>query len=212
MEYASVVGVGREGGMTIADETRALLEEAGALKRGHFILSSGLHSDRYCQCAALFERPDIAAKVAGLLKRSLPTGLRVDVVLSPALGGVLWGYELSRVLGCRNVFAERLPGAAFELKRGFDIRPGEHVLLAEDVVTTGGSVSELVPLVSGAGAHVAGFAVIADRSRGAFKPGAPLFALTTLDFETFKPEALPERLRSIPAVKPGSRVKVGGAT
>jgi orotate phosphoribosyltransferase len=198
--------------MTIADETRALLEEAGALKRGHFILSSGLHSDRYCQCATLFERPEIAGKVAGLLKRSLPTGLRVDVVLSPALGGVLWGYELSRVLGCRNVFAERQPGAAFELKRGFEIRPGEHVLLAEDVVTTGGSVSELVPLVSAAGAHLAGFAVIADRSRGAFKPGAPLFALTTLDFETFKPETLPERLRAIPAVKPGSRVKVGGAS
>lgn len=195
--------------MTIAEETRALLEEAGALKHGHFILSSGLHSDRYCQCATLFEKPEIASKVALLLKRSLPADLKIDVVLSPALGGVLWGYELSRVLGCRNVFAERQPGAAFELKRGFDIHPGERVLLAEDVVTTGGSVSELVPLVKGAGADLVGFAVIADRSRGAFKPagGALLFALTTLDFETFKPEALPERLRSIPAVKPGSRVK-----
>lgn len=196
--------------MSIAEETRALLEEAGALKRGHFILSSGLHSDRYCQCATLFERPEIASKVAALLKRSLPAGCRVDVVLSPALGGVLWGYELARVLGCRNIFAERQPGAAFELKRGFEIRAGERVLLAEDVVTTGGSVSELVPLVKSAGAELVGFAVIADRSRGGFKPadGVPLFALTQLDFETFKPEALPERLRTIPAVKPGSRVKV----
>lgn len=198
--------------MSIAEETRALLEEAGALKRGHFVLSSGLHSDRYCQCAALFERPEIAAKVAALMKRLLPASLRVDVVLSPALGGVLWGYELARVLGCRNVFAERQPGAAFELKRGFDLRAGERVLLAEDVVTTGGSVSELAPLVRSAGADLVGFAVIADRSRGAFKPAAPVFALTELDFETFKPDALPERLRAIPAVKPGSRVKTGGAT
>lgn len=199
--------------MSIADETRALLEQAGALKRGHFILSSGLHSDRYCQCATLFERPEISAKVAALLKQLLPASLRVDVVLSPALGGVLWGYELSRVLGCRNVFAERQPGAAFELKRGFEIHPGERVLLAEDVVTTGGSVSELVPLVQQSGGELVGFAVIADRSRGTFRPagGVPLFALAQLDFETFNPDALPERLRSIPAVKPGSRLKAPAA-
>lgn len=193
--------------MSIAEETRMLLEEAGALKRGHFVLSSGLHSDRYCQCATLFERPEIAAKVAGLMKRLLPQALRVDVVLSPALGGVLWGYELARSLRCRNIFAERPPGGAFELKRGFEIRAGESVLLAEDVVTTGGSVSELLPLIEAAGGVVAGFAVIADRSRGAFRPagGVPLFALTTLEFDTWRAEEVPERLRSIPAVKPGSR-------
>ncbi|MBL8745839.1 MAG: orotate phosphoribosyltransferase [Phycisphaerae bacterium] len=199
--------------MSIAEEARALLEQAGALKRGHFILSSGLHSERYCQCATLFEHPEIAGRIAALMKRLLPPTLRVDVVLSPALGGVLWGYELSRTLGCRNIFAERQPGAPFELKRGFEIRPNESVLLAEDVVTTGGSVSELVPLVTRSGARLAGFAVIADRSRGSFKPtgGVPLFALTELDFETYKPDALPERLKHVPAVKPGSRVRAPDA-
>ncbi len=236
--------------MTIAEETRALLEQAGALKRGHFILSSGLHSDRYCQCATLFERPEIAARVAALMKHLIPSTTKVDVVLSPALGGVLWGYELARVLGCRNIFAERPSGATgsgvgrggapdafgapatadcarrlaalavapgaerFVLRRGFELHRGERVLLAEDVVTTGGSVNELVPLVEAAGAVVVGFAVIADRSRGAFRPpaGSPLFALTTLDFETWKADELPSHLIHVPAVKPGSRVALGGAT
>lgn len=199
--------------MNIAEETRTLLEQAGALKRGHFVLSSGLHSDRYCQCAALFEQPEYAERVARLMKQLLPPALGVDVVLSPALGGVLWGYELSRVLGIRNVFAERPPGGAFELKRGFAIAPGERVLLAEDVVTTGGSVSELLPMVESAGAQAVGFAVIADRSRGSFKPReTPLFALTTLDFETWREDDVPEALRSIPAIKPGSRVKAGSVS
>lgn len=202
----------------VAEETRALLEEAGALRTGHFILSSGLHSDRYCQCAALFERPRLARRVAELMLMRLPRGFKVDVVLSPALGGVLWGYELARVLGCRNVFAERsaladkpavAPGA-FALRRGFEIRRGERVLIAEDVITTGGSVNELVPMVERAGGEVVGFAVIADRSRGAFRPGAPVYSLTTLDFQTWPADALPAHLRGVPAVKPGSRVG-GGA-
>lgn len=193
--------------MSIAERARALLEEAGALKKGHFILSSGLHSDRYCQCATLFERPALAARAASMMLEVLPPGLRVDVVLSPALGGVLWGYELSRVLGVRNVFAERPSGSdVFELRRGFVIEAGSNVLLAEDVVTTGGSVSELVPLVEQAGAKVACFAAIADRSRGRFKPAAPFFALTTLDFETWPADALPAHLRDMPVTKPGSRM------
>ncbi|MDX2115918.1 MAG: orotate phosphoribosyltransferase [Planctomycetota bacterium] len=193
--------------MSLSDEAQALLEQAGALKRGHFVLSSGLHSDRYCQCATLFENPELAARVAALMLEKLPRGFDCDVVLAPALGGVLWGYELARALGVRSLFAERLPGQSFELRRGFELRPGERVLLAEDVVTTGGSVSELVPLVEAAGATVAGYAVIADRSRGSFKPRAPLFALAELNFETYPPDRLPEHLRSIPASKPGSRVK-----
>ena len=198
--------------MSVSDQARSILELAGALKTGHFILSSGLHSDRYCQCATLFERAELAERCARLMLQVMPGGFKVDVVLSPALGGVLWGYELSRVLGVRNVFAERAPGSAvFELRRGFELRAGERVLLAEDVVTTGGSVSELVPLVEGAGAVVAGFAVIADRSKGSFKPTAPLFALTELNFETWKPESLPAHLRDVPAYKPGSRAPVGVA-
>jgi orotate phosphoribosyltransferase len=117
------------------------------------------------------------------------------------------------VLSCRNVFAEREQGAApggFALRRGFDIREGERVLLAEDVVTTGGSVSELLPMVESARGVAVGIAAIADRSRGRFSPSVPLFALTTLDFDTWREGEVPERVRSIPAVKPGSRSGVGG--
>jgi orotate phosphoribosyltransferase len=192
--------------MTVSDQARALLEQAGAIRKGHFILSSGLHSDRYCQCAALFERPELARRAAELMLAVLPPDAKADVVLAPALGGILWGYELARALGARSLFAERKPGEPFELRRGFELRPGERVLLAEDVVTTGGSVAELVPLVEAAGAAVAGFAVVADRSRGSFRPGAPLYALTTLDFDTYPPDRLPDKLRTIPAVKPGSRL------
>lgn len=192
--------------MPVSDQVRLILEEAGALKSGHFVLSSGLHSDRYCQCATLFERPHLAERCARLLVGMLPHDAKIDVVLSPALGGVLWGYELSRALGVRNIFAERQPGMAFDLRRGFALQPGERVLLAEDVVTTGGSVSELVPLVEATGAAVAGFAVIADRSRGQFRPAAPLYALTELNFQTWEPTALPEHLRNTPAIKPGSRI------
>jgi orotate phosphoribosyltransferase len=198
--------------MSVSEQVRQILEEAGALKSGHFVLSSGLHSDRYCQCATLFERPHLAEQCAKLLVGMLPRGLKVDSVLSPALGGVLWGYELSRALGVRNIFAERPPGGAFDLRRGFALQPGERVLLAEDVVTTGGSVSELVPMVVACGAAVAGFAVIADRSRGQFKPSAPLFALTELNFQTWEATALPEHLKNIPAIKPGSRIGAALAT
>lgn len=194
--------------MSVSEQVKSILEEAGALKRGHFILSSGLHSDRYCQCATLFERPALAEQCARLLVGMLPSGFKANVVLSPALGGVLWGYELSRAMGVRNIFAERPPGGAFDLRRGFELRTGERVLLAEDVVTTGGSVSELVPMVEACGAVVAGFAVIADRSRGQFKPRQPLFALTELNFETWEAGALPAHLRDVPAIKPGSRVGV----
>lgn len=189
-----------------------LLEHGGALKRGHFVLSSGLHSDRYCQCATLFERPDLAERVARALLEKLPPTLRVDVVLAPALGGILWGYELARGLGTRGTpplsfFAERGADGAFALRRGFGLSPGQRVLLAEDVITTGGSVMELAPLVRDAGATIAGIAVIADRSRGAFQPppGVPLFALTALNFETYPPEQCPMCREGRPTEKPGSR-------
>ncbi len=201
-------------------QTRALelLERTGAVKSGHFLLSSGLHSARYCQCAALFEHPALAAELADLLVGQLPSDLRVDVVMAPALGGILWGYELARALGARgrgpaprSFFAERPTGQGFELRRSFVLNPGDRVLLAEDVVTTGGSVSELVPLVESAGARVAAFAAVADRSRGKFQPhdraGArvPFFALVKLDFETYDQSVCPMCREGSPAVKPGSR-------
>lgn len=181
-----------------------LLERTGAVKSGHFILSSGLHSDRYCQCAALFEQPEAAAKVASLMAGQL-AGLNVEVVLAPALGGILWGYELARALGVRSLFAERDTDGRFALRRGFHLRPGSRVLLAEDVITTGKSVSELLPLVEQAGAEVAGIAAIADRSEGRFQPGSPVFSLARLEFQTFPPENVPPWLAAIPVEKPGSR-------
>lgn len=202
---------------TISDQTQELLEQAGALKRGHFVLSSGLHSDRYCQCAALFERPEIAEKVADLMAEQIPGSIEIDTVLAPALGGVVWGYELARALGrrragpIRSLFAERGSDGAFALRRGFALHESERILLAEDVVTTGGSVMELMPLIERASAKAVGFAAIADRSRGLFRPPAPFFALTQLNFETWPPTALPAHLRGVPIDKPGSRPMAGSS-
>lgn len=198
-------------------EALRLLEHTGAVKTGHFLLSSGLHSSKYCQCAALFEHPGVAEKMAAMLVSALPSALGVDIVLAPALGGVLWGYEVTRALAnarrapVRSLFAERQTGQRFELRRGFEIRPGERVLLAEDVVTTGGSVMELVPLVEAAGGVIVAFAAVADRSRGRFQPAQPFFSLVKLDFETFEPGACPLCKSGTPPVKPGSRAAVGAS-
>jgi len=195
--------------MNVQERVEALLLETGALKRGHFLLSSGLHSDRYCQCAALFEQPAMAEEVANLMEEILPEDLRVDTVLSPAIGGILWGYELARALGARSLFAERKPGELFQLRRGFQLKRGERVLLAEDVVTTGRSVLEVVPLIEAAGAELVGFASIADRSGGKFKPAHPFFSLIKLDFQTWTPEECPLCAAGHPVEKPGSRVEKG---
>ena len=187
----------------IAAKTRALLKTCGALQSGHFALSSGLHSDRYCQCAKLFEHPEMAAQAAASA-RGMLSEIPADIVCAPALGGVLWGYELARALGLPSIFAERNEGA-FALRRGFAIDPGARVLLAEDVVTTGGSVMELVPLVESAGAEVAGIVSVVDRSRGSFNPGVPFFALTSLEFETHEPGDCPLCAQGMPITQPGSR-------
>ena len=187
------------------DEIERALRECGALKRGHFLLSSGLHSDSYCQCATLFEHPEIASRLACIMRAHIGDSMEFDTVLAPALGGVLWGYQLASAFGSRSLFAEREKGKAFELRRGFTLSPGERVLLAEDVITTGKSVSELVPLVENAGAVVCGYAAVADRSKGAFSPGVPVHALIELDFQTFEPADVPTWLAEIPAEKPGSR-------
>lgn len=200
--------------LATASEAEVLrqLEEVGALKTGHFLLSSGLHSERYCQCATLFEHPAVGERVARWMAAKLGS-LQVDTVLAPALGGVLWGYDLARVLGVRSLFAERESGQPFTLRRGFALQPGERVLLAEDVVTTGKSVMELMPLVDAAGAKAVGFAAVVDRSGGKFLPpgSIPLFALAKLNFETYDPANCPLCRQGIPAVKPGSRAMKSGS-
>lgn len=186
-------------------ETLSILERCGAVRTGHFLLSSGLHSERYCQCASVFEHPAEGARLATLLAGDLAGAGRIDTVLAPALGGILFGYDLARALGARSLFAEREPGATFQLRRGFELGPGERVLLAEDVVTTGKSLLEVVPLVAAAGAVVAGFACVVDRSRGAFKPAEPFFALCGLDLPTWSPDLCPLCAKGLPVTKPGSR-------
>lgn len=190
------------------DAMITLLEEAGAIKKGHFLLSSGLRSDRYCQCATLFENPVYGAKVAQLMAAIvLKNNHQPQVVLAPALGAVLWGYELAKALGIRTIFAERPDGKTFELRRGFEIHKGERVLLAEDVITTGGSISEMVPLVEQAGAIVEGFCCVADRSKGAFNPAQPFYSLVKLEFQTWTAETDPLAKQGSTPIKPGSRAK-----
>ena len=190
-----------------------LFVDHGALLKGHFLLSSGLHSGKYCQCAALFEHPQVAAEMSDILVQSLPSSIEVDVVLAPALGGILWGYEVARALTAargkpvRSYFAERQTGDPFALRRSFVLNDGERVLLAEDVVTTGGSVMELMPLLDVAGAKAVAFAAVADRSKGKFQPPAPLFSLVKLDFETYDPASCPLCAAGSKAVKPGSRAE-----
>lgn len=187
-----------------ASEALIILERTDALRRGHFVLSSGLHSDRYCQCARVLEYPDHAARLATLMADRLHP-LKADTVLAPALGGIVWGFTLAGAIGARSLFAERAPGEQFALRRGFELKPRERVLLAEDVVTTGGSVMELVPLVESAGASVVGFSAIADRSAGRFLPSCPFHALVQLDFQTYQPDACPMCRAGTPIEKPGSR-------
>lgn len=198
--------------LNVEQRAQQHLEKTGALKSGHFQLTSGLHSDRYCQCAALFERPSIAEEVARMLVTRIPDEERVGTVLTPAIGGIIWGYELARQLGARSLFAERQPGEKFVLRRGFTLTKGERVLLAEDVITTGKSVAELIPLVEDAGAMVVGFAAIADRSRGGFRPPLPVYTLATLDFQTWEQANCPLCREGIPIHKPGSRMEKQNST
>lgn len=185
------------------EEATPLLAECGALLRGHFVLSSGLHSPQYFQCATITERSDVAERVATAIA-SKCRELQPEVVLSPALGAILIGYELSRALGIRNVFAER-PAGKFELRRGFSLRPGERVLLAENVITTGGSVLEVAELVRAAGAQIVGYAMIVDRSGGRFAPPEPVIAYTALQAITHEPDGCPLCAQGLPITKPGSR-------
>ena len=185
------------------DRTIDLLVETEALLEGHFRLSSGRHSDRYCQCAKLLEHPAYAEE-AGKSLADLFRDQGVDVVVAPALGGIIIGHEVARALGVRSIFAERQEGAMV-LRRGFSLEPGARVLVVEDVVTTGGSVREAADLVRREGADVVGFGFILDRSGGALDLGAPARALAEMPLESYEPEHCPLCERGIEVTKPGSR-------
>ncbi len=187
---------------TVLDEFRA----AGALLEGHFILSSGLHSARYLQCARVLMDPARAARLASMLADKLPASIRdsVEVVVSPAMGGVIVGHEMGRALGRPAMFVER-PTGTFELRRGFALEPGQKVLLVEDVVTTGLSSREAIAAITAAGGIVVGAAALVDRSAGKADLGVPFTPLVALNVPTYPADALPPELATTPGIKPGSR-------
>jgi orotate phosphoribosyltransferase len=188
------------------DEIIAEFRAADALLEGHFILSSGLHSPRYLQCARVLMDPARAARLAEALADTLPAELRatIDLVVSPAMGGVVIGHEMGRALGREAIFVER-PSGTFELRRGFRIEPGQKVLLVEDVVTTGLSSREAMKAVADAGGEVIAAAALVDRSDGTADLGVPFFPLIRLAVPVYEEAELPADLAAIPAVKPGSR-------
>lgn len=188
-------------------EVVRLFRECGALLEGHFLLTSGMHSPYYLQCARVLMEPAramrIGAALVAKLRQELPQ-LVLDAVVAPALGGVVLGYELARQLGVLSLFVERENGR-FALRRGFALERGSRVLLAEDVVTTGLSSRECMQCVVAQKATVVAAACLINRSGGRADLGVPLVALAELDFPVYAPDQLPAELADRPAIKPGSR-------
>ena len=188
------------------EEILAEFRASNALLEGHFILSSGRHSAQYLQCARVLMNADRAGRLASALAQKLPRALRqdIDLVVSPAMGGVIIGHEMGRALGLDAVFLER-PTGVFELRRGFTITPGQKVLMVEDVVTTGLSSREAIKAVEAAGGIVVAEAALVDRTAGGVDLGVPFYPLVEFNFPTYAVEDIPANLQSIPAIKPGSR-------
>ncbi len=188
------------------DEILAEVRSADALLEGHFILSSGLRSSRYLQCARVLMDPKRGARLADALVARLPGDVRsnIDIVVSPAMGGVIAGHEMGRALGVAAMFLER-PTGMFELRRGFRIDSGQRVLMMEDVVTTGLSSREAIAAIGAAGGEVIAAASLVDRSMGKADLGVPFYPLIRLDVPSYEADKLPPELEAIPAIKPGSR-------
>lgn len=179
------------------------LKNTNALLEGHFLLSSGLHSDRYFQCALLLQRPKIAEKY-GKAIAELYKSENITCVIGPALGGVTIAYEVGRALGVRAIFSERVNGE-MKIRRGFSVTPDDKVLIVEDVITTGGSVKEVYNLLKDQNINVAGIASIVDRSGGKAEFEVPYKSLLTINVNTYQPKSCPLCKEGTSAVKPGSR-------
>ena len=192
--------------MMTEDDVLAEFRAAEALLEGHFILSSGLRSPTYLQCARVLMDGARAERLARALADKLPDAVRaqIDVVVSPAMGGVIIGHEMGRALGKPAMFLER-PQGTFELRRGFAIKPGARVLMVEDVVTTGLSSREAIAAIHAAGGEVVAEASLVDRSGGLADLGVPFIPLIRIDVPTYEADAVPPELAAIPATKPGSR-------
>jgi orotate phosphoribosyltransferase len=188
------------------DEVLAEFKAAGALLEGHFILTSGLHSPRYLQCARVLMDPARASRLCAVLVQEVKAkiGSNIDLVASPAMGGVVIGYEMARQLGVTSIFFERVEGK-LTLRRGFTIDKGARVLMVEDIVTTGLSSRECIAGIHAEGGETVAAACLIDRSGGKADLGVPLAALARIDVPTYPADNLPSELAAVPAVKPGSR-------
>lgn len=185
------------------DQILQIFKETDALLEGHFVLTSGLHSPHYFQCAKVLQYPKYLHLLAGDIAKHYEYS-EVEVVISPAVGGIVVCTEVGRVLGVRTIFAERENGQ-MKLRRGFGLRKGERVLVVEDVVTTGGSVEEVCTLVTEAGATLVGIGCIVDRSNGKAKFDAKFYSVMEMDVQTYAAADIPASLAEVPISKPGSR-------
>ena len=187
---------------TVSASTLQTFRETRAYLKGHFRLSSGLHSGEYLQSALVLQHPDLAEKLGRELAQTMPKG---QVVVSPALGGLIIGHEVARAMGARFLFTERDASGKTTLRRGFVLTPGETAVVVEDVVTTGGSTREVMELLRAGGVQVLGVGSIIDRSGGRVDLGVPRVALATLDAVSWVPEECPLCQQGLPVEKPGSR-------
>lgn len=187
------------------DKTLELLKKSDALLEGHFILSSGKHSNKYIQCAKLIENPVYCEEVAQIIGEKLKEKeIEVDLCVGPAMGGVIISYELARNLGVNAIFTERENGQ-MTLRRGFEIKEGMKVIIVEDVITTGKSSFETVDVIRSCGAEVLALTSIVNRSNKDEINGLPIISATKIDVETWDEGEIPDELKNIPATKPGSR-------
>ena len=191
--------------MLSLEESLRILKETDALVEGHFILSSGLHSPKYIQCAQLLSKPEKASKICKSLAEKISNEISdFNLILSPAIGGIIIGYEIGKILNKKTIFSERINGE-FNLRRGFKIEKEDKVLIVEDVITTGKSSLECSKLISSAGAKLAGYACIIDRTNDKSEIKQKIISQVKLDIPTYSENNLPKDLSSIKAVKPGSR-------
>jgi len=180
-----------------------IFKKTGAMLEGHFILTSGLHSPHYFQCAKVLQYPEYNTLFSSMIAEYFK-GHDIDTVITPAVGGIVFGTEVGRQMNKRTVFSERENGK-MTLRRGFEIEKGENILICEDVVTTGGSVFEVIELVKNFGANLKGVGFIIDRSNGKVNFGTEQYSLAKIDVIKYSEEELPDWLKKIPVTKPGSR-------
>jgi len=190
---------------TVSDSILQTFHKTGAYLKGHFRLTSGLHSSEYLQSALVLQHPELAERLGRSLAESMPKG---QVVASPAIGGLIIGHEVARAMGARFLFTERDSAGKMTLRRGFFLTPGETAVVVEDVVTTGGSTREVIELLRASGIQVLGVGSVIDRSGGRVDLGVPRVALATLDAVAWTPEECPLCKQGLPVEKPGSRAVV----